>query len=179
MKALGTQAVPRDEDERHGALLAVFRQRPRQFGDDERVVALGRARQRDGAALLKAANGGSDEAHGIRSAGVGGFHRDPHKRAKSGVSNSARRMLASDDPGERLRVGDVEKTLELGKFVVAHCRQMRIGEAAHDEIHLAHASAPGAKQNPPPALVERCTVRAEPDIDAFRGYLRTRASTRP
>jgi hypothetical protein len=64
-------------------------------------------------------------------------------------------MLTADYPGERLRVGDIEKTLELGKFVVAHCRQMRIGEAAHDQIHLAHASAPGAKQNPPPALVER------------------------
>ena len=67
----------------------------------------------------------------------------------------ARRLLAADDPGERLRVGDVEQPLELGKFVVAHRRQMRVGELAHDEIHLAHAAAPGAKQNPPPPLIER------------------------
>jgi hypothetical protein len=36
---------------------------------------------------------------------------------------------------------------------------MRIGEAAHDQIQLAHAAAPGAKQNPPPALVERCASK--------------------
>ena len=65
-------------------------------------------------------------------------------------------MLTTDNPGERLRVGDVEETLELGKFVFVHRRQMRISEATYNEIHLAHASAPGAKQNPPPALIERC-----------------------
>jgi hypothetical protein len=69
-------------------------------------------------------------------------------------------MLTADYPGERLRVGDVEKTLELGKFVFVHRRQMRISEATHNEIHLAHASAPGAKQNPPPALIERCAAQS-------------------
>jgi len=53
---------------------------------------------------------------------------------------------------------DVEETLEFGKLLFVHRRQMRIGEAAHDEIHLAHAATPGAKQNPPPALVERCAA---------------------
>ena len=161
---MGAQAVARDEGERHGALLAVFGQRARQFGDDEGVVALRRARQRDGAALLKAANGGSDEAHGLSSARVGGFHLRSAQASKERSVEFPRRMLAADDPGERLRVGDVEQTLELGKFVFAHRRQMRIGEAAHDQIHLAHAAAPGAKQNPPPALIERCAGEVEPDI---------------
>jgi hypothetical protein len=64
-------------------------------------------------------------------------------------------MLVADDPGERLRVGNVEQALELGKFVVAHCWQVRICEATHYQIHLAYAAPPGAKQNPPPALIER------------------------
>jgi hypothetical protein len=65
-------------------------------------------------------------------------------------------MLAADNPGERMRVRDVEQALELGKFVFVHRWQMRIGEATHDQIHLAHAAPPGAKQNPAPALIERC-----------------------
>ena len=66
MKALSAQAVAGDEDERHRALLAVFRERARQLGDDEGVVALGRARERDGAALLEAANGGRQlRLHGV------------------------------------------------------------------------------------------------------------------
>ena len=64
-------------------------------------------------------------------------------------------MLTADNPGERLRVGDVEETLELGKLVFVHRWQMRIGESAHDEIHLADAAAPGTKQNPSPPLIER------------------------
>ena len=32
---------------------------------------------------------------------------------------------------------------------------MRIGEPAHDKIHFPHAAAPGAKQDPPPPLIER------------------------
>jgi hypothetical protein len=36
---------------------------------------------------------------------------------------------------------------------------VRIGEATHDQIHLAHAAPPGAKQNPPPALIERCATK--------------------
>ena len=63
-------------------------------------------------------------------------------------------MLTADNPGERLRVGDVEETLELVKFVFVHRPQMLLGEATHDQIHLEHAPAPGTKQNPPPALIE-------------------------
>ena len=58
-----------------------------------------------------------------------------------------------------VRVGDIEQTLEFGKFVFAHGRQMRVGEPAHDKVHLAQAAAPGAKQNPPPALIERRTAQ--------------------
>jgi hypothetical protein len=69
-------------------------------------------------------------------------------------------MLTADNPGERLWVGDVEETLEFSKLVFVHRRQMRISEAAHDEIHLADASTPSAKQNPPPALIERGTAQS-------------------
>jgi hypothetical protein len=68
-------------------------------------------------------------------------------------------MLAADDPAERLRVGYVKQTLELGKFVFVHRWQVRIGEATYDQIHLAHAAPPSAKQNPAPALIERRTAQ--------------------
>ena len=81
---LRAQAVAGDEDERHGAALAGLGEGARQLGDDEGVITLGRARQRDGAALLEATNGGSDGAHGVSSAPLGAS-RNPHRRANSGV----------------------------------------------------------------------------------------------
>ena len=124
-EGLSAQAVSRDEGERHGALLAVFRQRARQLGDDEGVVALGRARQRDGAALLEAARDGSDEIHATsRRRALSGSRGASAQAGEKRRVEFARRMLAADDPGERLRVGDVEQTLEFGKFVFVHRRQM-------------------------------------------------------
>ena len=58
---LGAQTVTSDEDQRDSPLLAGLRERAREVGDDESVVALGRARERDGAALLEAAKGGRRE----------------------------------------------------------------------------------------------------------------------
>ena len=128
-----------------------------EIGDDEGVVTLGRARERDRVALLEAADGGSDETPCVSAERVERFVSRPAQASEERrVGNSRGDRLAADDPGQHLRVGDVEQTLELGDLVVAHGRQIRVGELAHDEIHLAHAAAPGAKQNPPPALVERC-----------------------
>ena len=98
--------------------------------------------------------------HGVSSALVGVSRLSPHRRAKRGVSNSRGGGFAADDPGEDLRVGNVEQTLELGKLRLAHGRQMGIGEPAHDQIHLAHAAPPGAEQNPPPPLIERGTAQS-------------------
>ncbi len=81
---LRAQAVASEEDERHGAALAGVGEGARQLGDDEGVITLGRARQRDGAALLEAADGGSDGGHGVSSAPLGAS-RNPHRRANSGV----------------------------------------------------------------------------------------------
>ena len=81
---LRAKAVAGDEDQRHRAALAVLCEGPRQLGDDEGVIALGRARQRDGAALLEAADGGSDGGHSVSSAPLGAS-RNPYRRAKSGV----------------------------------------------------------------------------------------------
>ena len=87
-QGLSAQTVAGDEGERHGAPLAGLRERARQLGDDERVVALRRARQRDGAALLEPANGGSKQAHGDLSVSSrsGGLSQEPRRRARSGVS---------------------------------------------------------------------------------------------
>ena len=78
-EGLGAQAVAGDEDKRHGAVLAGLGEGARQLGDDEGVIALGRARQRDGAALLEAANGGSEEVHGVSSALAGASRWSPRQ----------------------------------------------------------------------------------------------------
>ncbi len=50
--------------------------------------------------------------------------------------------------------GHLHQRLEIGEIVVAELPYMGIGEAAENEVHLAHAAAPGAKERPPPARVE-------------------------
>ena len=76
----------------------------------------------------------------------------------------ARRRLAADDPGERLRVRDVEQTLELAEFGLAHSRQICVREPAHHQIHLPHAAAPGANEIASGARRAFRCVGAEPDM---------------
>ncbi len=57
-EGLRAHAVAGDEDERRRARLAGRRERARELGDDEGVVAFGRAAERDGAAFGEAADGG-------------------------------------------------------------------------------------------------------------------------
>jgi len=47
---------------------------------------------------------------------------------------------------EELVVGKVEEPFILVEFVAGQAGDLGIGEAAEDEIHLAHAAMPGAEQ---------------------------------
>ena len=140
-QALGAKTVAGEKDEGHGALLAGLGERARQLGDDKRIVALGGARQRDDAALREPANGGSKQAHGdfsaLISALFGASREEPRRRARRAMSKLRRRRLSADDPGERLWIGGVEQKLERVELALAHRRQMRIREPAHDEVHFA------------------------------------------
>ena len=168
-EALGAKTVAGDEGERHGALNAGLGEGARQFRGDECVVALGRARQRDGAALLEAANGGIKQAHGVCSALISALFQASRLSAAQARQERrvkfGRRRLLAHDPGQRLRIGGVEQTLERVELALAHRRQMRIGEPAHDKIHFPRAAAPGAKQNPPPPLIERSAAQSRAGHD--------------
>ena len=83
-QALGAKTVAGEKDEGHGALNAGLGERARQLGDDKRIVALGRARQRDDAALREPANGGSKQAHGDFSALISALS-EPRAKSRAGA----------------------------------------------------------------------------------------------
>ena len=68
------------------------------------------------------------------------------------VSNSAGVARAPITQASRSGSGTSIQPLELVHLRLAHGRDMRIGEAPGDQVHLAHAAMPGAEQQPPPAL---------------------------
>ena len=57
--------------------------------------------------------------------------------------------LLADDPGEDELVGDIEQRLELGQAGVVQFVEMSVGEAAEEQIDLAHAAVPAAEFQPP------------------------------
>src|SRR5215472_371526 len=63
----------------------------------------------------------------------------------------------ADDPRIKLGIGDFDQPLELVERGVIEGVDAGIGETADDQIHFAHAAAPGAKQQPAPPLVQSCT----------------------
>ena len=65
-----------------------------------------------------------------------------------------RRALGADDPGVELGVGRFDQPLEIVEPGVVELVDMGIGEAADDQIHLAHAAPPGAEQKLAPPLVQ-------------------------
>ena len=57
-----------------------------------------------------------------------------------------RNRAFAGDHGQEFGVGNVEKPLILVDFVAGQGADLGIGEAAEDEVHLAHATMPGAEQ---------------------------------
>jgi hypothetical protein len=53
--------------------------------------------------------------------------------------------LHTIDPREDLLIRNVKPTLELAEIPVIQGREMRIGEAAENQIHLAHTAMPASK----------------------------------
>ncbi len=138
---------------RRAAALAGAGQTARQRGDDEGVETLGRAAERDGAAGGEARDGRSERSHGV-SASLSDAAGARRRRAKQRRVERRRNWRFAGDPRQQLGIGRIEQALEFVEFGLAHRRQIRVGETAHDEIHLAHSAPPGAKQHAPPPRVE-------------------------
>src|SRR5215813_11797218 len=58
----------------------------------------------------------------------------------------ARNLGFAGNPGEQLPVGEVDKAFELVELGVIQNGDSTVGEAAHDQVHLAHAAVPGPEQ---------------------------------
>src|SRR4029079_8037316 len=64
------------------------------------------------------------------------------------------RPLAADNPGVKLGIGRFHQPLEIVEACGVERGDMGVGEAADDQVHLAHAAAPGPEQNLAPPLVQ-------------------------
>src|SRR5262245_42412518 len=58
------------------------------------------------------------------------------------------------NPGEQFRVGRLYQSLEFADFLLRQLVDCGIGEATHDEVHLARAAVPGSEQELAPALIQ-------------------------
>lgn len=83
---------------------------------------------------------------GGRGVRVGGTERqkEPHHV----VVVLGRRAGAAGDPIEDVGIGAVEEGLVAVELSLVEHREMRVGEAAKDQIALAGAAVPGAEQQP-------------------------------
>jgi hypothetical protein len=74
-----------------------------------------------------------------------------HRRVMLG-----RNGLIADNPRIEFGIGHFDQVLELIELGGIQFIDASVGEAADNQIHLAHAAAPGAEQQPPPSLVQSC-----------------------
>src|SRR5262245_15459856 len=65
-----------------------------------------------------------------------------------------RDLRFAGNPGQQFRVGRLYQSLEFADFLLRQLLDRGIGEAAHDEVHLARAAMPGAEQKLAPALIQ-------------------------
>src|SRR5947207_10994145 len=65
----------------------------------------------------------------------------------------ARHFAFAGAPSEHFGVRHLHQSFELGEFILVETVDGYVREASHDEVHLAHATVPGAKQKfAPPAV---------------------------
>src|SRR5262245_9692388 len=65
-----------------------------------------------------------------------------------------RHVRFAGDPGQQVGVGRLYQSLELADLLLRQLLDRRIGEATHDEVHLARAAVPGPEQELAPALIQ-------------------------
>src|SRR5450830_338996 len=65
-----------------------------------------------------------------------------------------RRHLCAIDPVKDLQIGKLEPALVFVELGVAQRCDLRVGETAEHQIHLAHAAMPGTEQQPLPARIQ-------------------------
>ncbi len=144
-EALRAHGIAREEGQRDGAPLGVAGERAHEIGDDEGVEAFRRAGERNGGRLAEPRGGGDGGVHAVGAA---------FSFANSGVSKRAGEGGLAGEPGEDFGSGSVEPGLDLVELGLGEVSQMRVGEAAERDVHLAQAAAAGAKQNAAPSRVE-------------------------
>src|SRR6476646_12119938 len=139
-------------DEHRAPALAGARQVTREISGDECVEAVRHALQCEGAAVLQLGDGAFEIAHvyssWFRSHMERGF---VHAKRAHFLQNRRifrrRCVLKSGKPGEDERVGQIEQMLEFVELRIVETRQRRIGETAHEQVHLAYATMPGAESD--------------------------------
>src|SRR5579872_2762674 len=67
---------------------------------------------------------------------------------KQGLGGTVRRPAKAGQPGKDVLIGNVEERLEGTELLGGHFGKLRIGEAAEEEVDLAHAAMPRAKAQP-------------------------------
>ena len=86
------------------------------------------------------------------------MRRDPPTKRLDAVEQAVRifrrRRHLAGQRGIEIGVGHVHQILELSQFVLREIGDLGIGKAAENEIHLAGAAMPAAKQQPLAAVVE-------------------------
>src|SRR5262245_58660478 len=63
-------------------------------------------------------------------------------------------LTRAGHPGIDVRVGRVRQVFELGELDVAHVDNAGVGEAVHDQVHLAGAAMPRPVEQPSSTLVQ-------------------------
>ena len=149
---LRADRIAGEEGQRDGAVLRLARERAREIGDDEGVEPLGRAGERD----RRSAGGAASRRRRGRSRGFAppargaaaqfGEQRRVEARRASAPRRSARRESPDRAGRASASTSSSSASLERG--------EMRVGEGAEREVHLAQAAAAGAKQNATPSRVE-------------------------
>src|SRR5215831_18280731 len=74
--------------------------------------------------------------------------------AEQGGIDLGRHHLRAVHPGENALIRHLEPAFDLVEFAFAQCRNMRVGEAAEHQVHLADAAVPAAEQQPSSALIQ-------------------------
>ena len=123
----------------------------REIGEHQAFGAVGDLRQRQRRAGRKQFGGRFRVCIFARRAGVNGNRA---ARRNNGVSYSAGTSAPPLTQAKICWSGTSSQRSNSSSSASLKRRNMRVGEAADDQIHLADAAMPGAEQQPPPPRVQ-------------------------
>lgn len=77
-----------------------------------------------------------------------------HNRPQNSGLERGRGSEFSDEPGQKLVVGNLQQRLEFGEVVIAEIRDVGIGEGTEKQVDFPHAPVPGAEKRPPASRIK-------------------------